>query len=356
MRPLIYVSVLAICVGVIVLLPARTPAIQNIDRPVGITTQTIPELLPQNSAELLFTGDIMLGRFVETLAERNPAGYLTSNITDFLHQDDRIIITNFESAMAVPHVHSPNGTFAFSTQVENLVALEELNVQYASLANNHSFDFGQSSYTDAIASLASIGVTAFGHARNLTEDSIVYIESGDYTIGIIGIHTLFNQPTAAELQPLLATMRSQSDLQIAYIHWGNEYELIHAPKQARLATDLVALGIDAVIGHHPHVTQDIQLINGVPVFYSLGNFIFDQYFSADVQEGLLVGLVVQPNSLQFTLYPQTSAGTLSQPRLMESSDREAFLIKLAEHSDTGLSEAIQLGILEIPWQDTDLTE
>ena len=320
---------------------------------VAVVTPAIPtvQISPRDSTELIFTGDILLGRFVETLAERNDPGYLTQHLTDFMHDHSRIVITNFESAMAVPHVHSPNGSFAFSTQVENLITLTELNVQFASLANNHALDFGRSGYENTVNNLDMIGIKAFGHPTVFSAESAVYVQSGDYVIALVGIHTLFGVPDEAQVERVLAAIKAQSDIQIAYVHWGPEYRLTHAPPQAQFAATLVEHGVDAIIGHHPHVTQDVQLIQGVPVFYSLGNFIFDQYFSADVQAGYLLGLVVQADTLEFTFYPHDSRLGLSQTSLTNEPARTLFLQKLAKRSDQLLATDIASGTIKIPWKN-----
>jgi poly-gamma-glutamate synthesis protein (capsule biosynthesis protein) len=235
--------------------------------------------------------------------------------------------------------------------VENLITLTELNVQFASLANNHALDFGRSGYENTVHNLDMIGIKAFGHPTVFSAESAVYVQSGDYVIALVGIHTLFGVPDEAQVERVLAAIKARSDIQIAYVHWGPEYRLTHAPPQAQFAATLVEHGVDAIIGHHPHVTQDVQLVGDVPVFYSLGNFIFDQYFSADVQAGYLLGLVVQADTLEFTFYPHDSRLGLSQTSLTNEPARTLFLQKLAKRSDQLLAPDIASGTIKIPWKN-----
>jgi poly-gamma-glutamate synthesis protein (capsule biosynthesis protein) len=114
-----------------------------------------------------------------------------------------------------------------------------------------------------------------------------------------------------------------------YVHWGNEYELKHSEQQEALAHYVIDSGIDAVIGHHPHVVQDIEIYNGKPIFYSLGNFIFDQYFSGDVQTGLVVKVYIQKDTITYTLVPISSIGRASQPYIMPIEQKTTFLSMLA---------------------------
>jgi len=100
-----------------------------------------------------------------------------------------------------------------------------------------------------------------------------------------------------------------------------------------------------IIGHHPHVVQNIEKYQGKLIFYSLGNFIFDQYFSKETQQGLAVGLEIYPNELVCRLFPIQI--NLSQPVLMERDKANKFLIQLANRSDVKLVDEIESGIIKI---------
>jgi poly-gamma-glutamate synthesis protein (capsule biosynthesis protein) len=293
---------------------------------------------------IFFTGDVMLGRYVEQLIARGEVRPF-----DFMRifATSTAVVTNFESAIALPHVPTPSGGMQFSTALASLRILEDLHITHASLANNHGRDYGESGYQNAIAQLTERNITPFGDPVRVSTSSLVYIPYGSEVIGIIGIHTLFNKPIAADLRPLMRQLAASSSVQLAYVHWGNEYELVHSQPQADLATLLVELGIDGIVGHHPHVTQDIAMVGGVPVFYSLGNFIFDQYFSPDVQEGLVLGLTVTPTNLEFTLHPHYQCAR-STPCFMTASSAVSYLDALANRSEVSLRDQIRAQKLVIP--------
>jgi len=168
-------------------------------------------------------------------------------------------------------------------------------------------------------------------------------------VSVLAFQTVYGQVATSTLAEVIGYMKRTSDVQIAYIHWGTEYEMTHTKAQAVLAEFLVSQGIDAIIGHHPHVVEDIQLVAGVPVFYSLGNFIFDQYFSTAVQEGLALRIEPGQSHSKFTLVPVTSIGTHAQPRVMSEPDRSSFLERLASTSDPVLKSAILQGEITIPY-------
>ena len=129
------------------------------------------------------------------------------------------------------------------------------------------------------------------------------------------------------------------------MHWGEEYQLKSSPSQRQLARRMIAAGADIVVGHHPHVVQEIELIQGRPVFYSLGNFILDQQSRPETQEGLIVGLAVEPDRATCYLFPIQHH--LGQPMLMSRGGVDEFLIDLSEKSDKKLGEDIRRGIIEI---------
>ena len=130
-----------------------------------------------------------------------------------------------------------------------------------------------------------------------------------------------------------------------------EFLLIQLPKhpkqQEELAHALIEAGADAVIGNHPHVAQDIEVYEGVPIFYSLGNFVFDQYFSQDVQEGLMLTVSVVDAKLQFTLTPVTSLGTPATPREMEGQQKDDLIARILRTSSPEVATYFDPAVLAI---------
>ena len=326
----------------------RTPGVSRASiyiKPAATTTETLPEpLVVVEPNTISFLGDIMLARSVELLMNEHGADYPFKNVPD-IASSSAFIVANFEAAIPSLHEQTPSGGMRFSVSSTAIPYLAKSGITHVSLANNHSLDYGRSAFTQAKNILTSSGIVSFGQADSVSTSSVTYLTVGSTTQAVIAIHTLFSAPDDAILRELLEEMSRQSDVQIAYIHWGEEYSLVHTNAQEKFATRLVALGVDIIIGHHPHVTEDIQIINGVPVFYSLGNFIFDQYFSTAVQEGFVLQLSIAADQFLFTILPITSIGTRSQPRLMNESEREVFLSGLAARSDQTLSDSIKTGKL-----------
>lgn len=159
----------------------------------------------------------------------------------------------------------------------------------------------------------------------------------------MGLHVLFTTPSNETIAAVTTYAREHSDLQIVFVHWGEEYSLTHGNSQRELAKTLAANSVDIIVGHHPHVVQDIELIDNTLVFYSLGNFIFDQYFSAPVQQGLMLAL---DKNLQINLQPVSSENIRTQPAFMEGEVETIFLSNLAKRSDERLSSSIVNGKID----------
>jgi poly-gamma-glutamate synthesis protein (capsule biosynthesis protein) len=290
-----------------------------------------------------FVGDVMLARNVELLMRSYGSAYPYQGLPPL--PPETYLVGNFEGAVPRTHVPTPAMHFSFSVDPQYLSALHAYGFTHLNLANNHSFDFGADDLANTEQMLAAASTTPFGYPGTAGTSSVAYADIGSSRVALIGLYAVDRQPTAEELAPVLARAASSSDLQIAYIHWGDEYVLEHNDKQEALAHTLIDLGADAVIGHHPHVVQDIGEYNGAPVFYSLGNFIFDQYFSEDVEKGLMLELTIEKGKPVFALMPITSIGSRSAPRPMAEYERDIFLAEIASRSDAKLRSMIKEGKL-----------
>ncbi len=301
---------------------------------------------PLERDSLLFVGDVLLARNIESLMLRNGENYPFAGIDLASFSRSGYVIGNFESS--VPEIHQPTATgeLQFSVNEKILPSLRQAGFTHLSLANNHALDFGAKNFTYTTQALTKSDIITFGHPSKINNDSVVFLEAEEVIVALIGIHTLTHKPTAAALAEIFSYASARSDLQIAYVHWGTEYKKSNDQSQRNFAEALVAAGADLIIGHHPHVVQNVDLIGDVPVFYSLGNYIFDQYFSAETQEGLVLHLDLATEPMLYLL-PVTSQASLSQPQLMNEQEHFSFLQKLATQSDPKLAEGIAQGILPL---------
>ena len=179
----------------------------------------------------------------------------------------------------------------------------------------------------------------------MATSSLVYIEDGANTVAVLAFDLTLAPLDTDAVSKLFDTAKENSDIEIVYIHWGTEYGPVHTQTQRAYAELFAQLGAELVIGHHPHVVQDIERIDDTLVFYSLGNFIFDQYFSTEVQQGLLLSF--DPIAMVVRLLPVSSIDSRNAPRQLEGEELTNFLNALAEKSDTVLYDEIIAGALTL---------
>ena len=319
-------------------------SIKSVGETVSFSTSTAPDI---TSDPVVFTGDVLLARNVEHYLKTKGSGYPFVHMSN-LFADASVVIGNFESAVLKNHHKTPSYVTTFSVDAQFLPDLAKAGFTHVSLANNHALDYGEDTFAHTLIALASSSIQTVGHPQVVATSSVMRFTSGDYTFGLLALNQIGVSINWADIEAQLSVLSQTTDYQIAYVHWGDEYVLKHNLAQEDLAKKLIDAGTDAVIGHHPHVTQDIQIYKGKPIFYSLGNFIFDQYFSVDVQEGLLLSLTLSTSTAQFNLTPITSAGTPSQPHRMDEVDRALFLKNLSRRSDPIYAENIASGMLILP--------
>lgn len=293
-----------------------------------------------------FVGDIMLARKVADLSQWHGSDYPWHRLPPA--NPNAYLVGNFESAIPATYTRTPYFTFSFATPTSSIPALVEYGFTHLSLANNHSYDSGVAGFLHTNETLRAAGLHVFGDAYTVSSSSVAYLDLPKARVGIISISLLNESPPFDVLRSVIQATSQQSDIQIAYVHWGTEYTLIHNSHQRQFAEKLVALGIDAIIGHHPHVIQDVDMLDGVPVFYSLGNFVFDQYFATNVQEGLVLTMHVTEDAVQFYISGVTSTEVQSAPRLMSSEEQTHLLAQIAQKSHSVIAEMVRTGVVVVP--------
>lgn len=325
--------------------------ITNVEHPANLSL-----LAPEESVakKIYFVGDLMLARNVERRLANTDTTQALLNFASIW--SNAYVVANFESA--VPSVHSPTPDFAFqfSTKKELLPGLQTAGITHVSLANNHAYDFGLAGYQNTISEMDAIGIAAFGDPYRLGTSSVSIVDTGEATVALIGINLTLGELNFSQLTTLVDDLSKTTDIQLAYIHWGEEYNNNQSEQQRNVAIKLAQMGIDVIIGHHPHVIQGIERIKDTLVFYSLGNFLFDQYFSADVQNGLMLALVIKSDSLQFEVVPVSSLDSRVKPFVLEGQSRQEILNKLATLSDPELNDAILMGALTLQRKLASSTE
>jgi len=218
---------------------------------------------------------------------------------------------------------------------ENLVpTLKDYNFSIFSLANNHILNFGEKGLENTFHLLDQAGIQYVGAGKNFSEaHQAKIIEKNNIKFAFLAyVDKALAYPSAmASDHPGLSIMdegqvtldvqqaKKLADFVIVSTHSGNEYQTEPTRNQINFAHAAIDAGADLVIGHHPHVIQPIEKYKNGYIFYSLGNFIFDQMWSQATQEGIALRIIFSPHSIKtIQIYPLVIEN-YSQPKIINAS-------------------------------------
>lgn len=257
-----------------------------------------------SSITLLFTGDLMLDRYIRQVAQQKGYDYILEDVTPLLLSKDLVIaglegpITTNKSVSIYSEIgSSPNFVFTFDPIVVS--TFRKSNIKLVSLGNNHILNMGATGVAQTKKYLTESGVEFFGYTGTETTDRFLIKEIKGVKIAFVNYNQFVNGGKEAALEDIKKAS-DVSDLIILYTHWGVEYVPASPQYVQDLAHEFIDSGVDLIIGSHPHVVQQKEIYKGKNVYYSLGNFVMDQYFSAETKRGLLVGVDINPKDLSLT--------------------------------------------------------
>ena len=260
--------------------------------PIALSTpgSSIAPCPPKDTLTILFTGDVMLGRDVGRLIRYAGPDRLFSPSVDSLFATADAVVANLECPAT--SVDAPlNKRFVFRADPAVLPALRRHGITHLNMANNHSIDQGREGLSDAYYNITEAGMTAIGYGRNDAEACRpVMIGGGPRPVWVLASLRVMSEnyvympdrPSVCEasVDRLCDSVRAIRRRQpaacvIVCLHWGVEHTLKPTVGQRHEARRLIDAGADAVVGHHSHTAQSVETYRHRPVFYSLGNFIFD---------------------------------------------------------------------------------
>lgn len=269
---------------------------------------SVPSVVPQEVVvRVLFVGDIMLDRNVaRTIAAQGP-DFLFADVQDLLADAD-LRVGNLEGTITSnPSIAQQNNKilrFTFDPAQAKAV-LAPLHFDAFSLANNHVLDFGEFGYDETRERVAEdLGAQPFGHPFNDKGMLSTILVSKGKQVCLVGYQALFNPATSTVTDEIMK-LRSDCWRLVVFAHWGVEYQATSTAAQELAAHAFIDAGADLVVGAHPHVVQNVELYNGKAIFYSLGNFMFDQNFSWATQHGLAVRVDFYETETRFSLISTT---------------------------------------------------
>jgi poly-gamma-glutamate synthesis protein (capsule biosynthesis protein) len=244
--------------------------------------------------------------------EQGNANFLYEDVRDLISSAD-IAVGTLNTALSdyPPHTGCVK-TFVLVGSSNNADAMANAGFDVMSVATNHIKNCGLSTcgdraFLDTMDNLERVGILPVGAGDNIREAmQPVVIEKNGIRFGFVSLGEVESRAFASEdtpgiaplpgdfdqaeenLRTAIAAAREISDVVIVMPHWGSDYS--DMPNYRQLFFDQVAVdaGADLVVGNHPHVIQGMREIEGIPVFYSLGSFVFDQDWSRETQQGIVV--------------------------------------------------------------------
>lgn len=285
----------------VIALPSFFPNIVIADSTAPVVTNTVATP-PTEPAHLLFVGDIMLARGVEWRIGKTSLTYPLSDIVEYLSAPD-LTIGNFEGTIRnTPNQELDGFTFDTTPAIAQTVA--DAGIDFVSLSNNHSDNYGSAVVDSTRSTITSLGMTPFGDPYT-SKDFIGHATINGIAMSFIGFHAFGEEPES--IIDAINAEKAAGNFVIVFPHWGNEYQDTPSPAQTDAAHLFIDAGADAIIGAHPHVIQTYENYKGVPIIYSLGNFLFDQDWSIPTQQGLTLGFDIDTDSITMTFVPISDA-------------------------------------------------
>ena len=313
------------------------------------------EAVEADSVTITFAGDILFDSnysIMATLLQNGgniESGIAPDVIAEMKSAD--IMMVNNEFPYSDRGEPLPEKQFTFRAAPSTISYLNDLGVDIVSLANNHAYDYGEDALVDTLQLLKEANMPYIGAGMNAQEASApVYFIVNNLKIAFLSatqIERLDNPDTKEatdtspgvfrcwngdKLMQKVKEAKAESDFVIVYVHWGTENQEETDWAQNKQAAELVEAGADLIIGDHPHVLQRIEIVNGVPVIYSLGNF----WFNSRTMDTGLVKVTLSEDGLQsFQFIPCLQSGC--RTTLLSGEEKERVLGEMRR-----MSEGVQI--------------
>lgn len=263
-------------------------------------------------------GDMMLGRSITNKGSKNNYKNMFSGVSD-LWKDSDYVAGNLECVLLdnASDYEKNDKEIHINAETKTANVLKENGFTLVSLANNHLADFKAKGVVNTLDTLDKVGLKHVGAGRNLTEAAEYDMqEINGVKIATIAVSDIIPKDFAArdskagilttktlKYYQAVKDASEKADLVIANIHWGVEYGMTETEAQQQLARNLINWGVDVVIGSHPHVLQPVEKYGDGIIFYSMGNFVFDQGWSRTKDSMVLNYYVDENGNCSFEITP-----------------------------------------------------
>ena len=242
--------------------------------------------VPQAQAEIVIASDWAPIRAFDDIVARSPEA-VYGDVLPILRQND-LRIVNLECALSGDAAPLWKSGSVFKGRPEHIRGLTAVPFEVATLANNHVFDYGPEAFGQTLKLLSENSIRSVGAGMSAEEArrplilglkgvriGIVNFSEGEDLTSAVSGPGVFGWDVDAVVESVRA-IRPEVDIILVICHGGVEYIPFPPPYLAEAFRHIAETGADLIIGHHAHVPQGVQVLNGVPICYSLGNFVFYQ--------------------------------------------------------------------------------
>ena len=292
------------------------------------TTQPTTTEPPRGDLVIQGVGDVALDpSYIPNLA-RYGYGFAFEGL-DGLFENDDLTVMNMECAPS--NLGQPlEKAFNFRCDPEALAVARANGVDVANMANNHGLDYGIEAMLDGLANVDAAGIAPVGVGNDLQQATApALFETNGWTIAVLGMNGVVSaewwmadddRPGMAsgdDIEQMVAAVEAAdeiADLVVVSIHWLWELETEPRPDDRERAEAMVAAGADIVFGHHPHRLGDVEFIDGRPVFWTLGNFVWPRLSDAGATTAVGRVVIRSDGAIEACLIPAFIA-TSGRPEL-----------------------------------------
>jgi len=285
----------------------------------------------KESLTIVFAGDLMLDRGTRELIEVKGVDDLFENVHNVTGSSD-FTVANLECAACDTTCKAVDKKFNFRANPEWISSLYKNGITHLVLANNHSFDFGENGMKQTVSNLQHNGIKPIGYSRNNdTSCAPTILQKGNDSVAIFTSCFLkqnngfVSSENAFSLSNKIRVfkIKHRTCSIVVCLHWGIEMDNRPSEEQIQQAHQLVDAGADAILGHHPHVVQPIEVYKSKIIFYSLGNFIFDNHHSP-ANRGVMARLSLTKGSIESVRVIPFNI-IRSKPVLMNREESENYM-------------------------------
>jgi len=280
----------------------------EIPKPLNLK-EVATQIQRPKKVNIILVGDTMLGRsvLIKAIDKENNPNYPFLLVSDYLSGSD-LVFANLESPVISDCPRFEHG-FTFCSEPKMLEGLAFSGINIVTLANNHILNFGQKGLMETQKNLDTFNISYTGVGN------LVIKEVNGTKFGFLGFDFTVKAPNESDWN-LIKESDPLVDVLIIGVHWGEEYKDKANKYQREWARKMVENGGDVISGHHPHWVEDYEYIDGKPVFYSLGNFVFDQMWSEETKKGLIVKLTFEDGKIVNQELKNTYIENIGQPKIV----------------------------------------